>query len=393
MDFLFRRSHFHAEFPELEGGPYEVVNVRKTFEFLHLLVRAGNNLYFAGRLGKACKTYHDALILFTKLQNEKAIGIANNNLGNTMLSIYRTMKKTSAPSMNGLDIGKVVERGVTYFKRAIDAGEDALKRINDNEGFSENYLIFMQQLSNRYFNRAMFLLTVLEDHPNSIEAKSQGLMDLNTCKDMDREVVDNGDREGFKGGKDVYFDLLLSRIKGLLLLMKMGYEDYWDIDELFDGAREALMSALKTPDHILFREIEPAGQMQRLDGALIEYYLMLSTQQDEPDDDYEDEVSGYRLAPEESIERASEIAIRMMVEDDYVIGEAAMLALKALTDKTLKATANDLGGTDPSDVRSALFQYRHRISEAMSLSYAGKDLMSRECFVAANLGDISMEKF
>ena len=356
-------------------------------------MRAGNNLYFAGRLGKACKTYHDALILFTKLQNEKAIGIANNNLGNTMLSIYRTMKKTSAPSMNGLDIGKVVERGVTYFKRAIDAGEDALKRINDNEGFSENYLIFMQQLSNRYFNRAMFLLTVLEDHPNSIEAKSQGLMDLNTCKDMDREVVDNGDREGFKGGKDVYFDLLLSRIKGLLLLMKMGYEDYWDIDELFDGAREALMSALKTPDHILFREIEPAGQMQRLDGALIEHYLMLSTQQDEPDDDYEDEVSGYRLAPEESIERASEIAIRMMVEDDYVIGEAAMLALKALTDKTLKATANDLGGTDPSDVRSALFQYRHRISEAMSLSYAGKDLMSRECFVAANLGDISMEKF
>ena len=135
-----------------------------------------------------------------------------------------------------------------------DAANEKLNALEglfrNTQHWSENYLIFMQQLSNRYFNRAMSLLTV------SSETTC-------TCKDMDREVVDNGDREGFKGEKDVYIELLLGRIKGLLLLMRMGYDDEWGIDELFDGARVALVSALSSPEHTLFRDLKPADQMQR----------------------------------------------------------------------------------------------------------------------------------
>ena len=274
---------------------------------------------------------------------------------------------------------RIIEKGCQYFRHSIDAGEEALKHINDEEGFSENYLIFMQQLSNRYFNRAMFLLTVRDDHPNPSEAQSQGLMDLSTCKAMDQEVVDNGDREGFKGDKDVYFELLLGRIKGLLLLMKAGYEDEWGIEELFDGARAALEAALQCPNHTLFRDLEPAGQMQRLDSALIEYYLLGASRESANRKEY--------------TRKAAVVASRMMFEDDYVIGDASLLALKALLDQTHLATVEELGGDDPSDVRSSLFQYRQRITEAISLSYEGKDLISHESFAAANIGDFSMEAF
>ena len=229
--------------------------MRDTFEKLHLLLRAANSAFLMGNLGKASSTLHDAVELFRKLENSKAIGIANNNLGNVMLTIYRAMDKTLVPTMGGLSRKQVISKGCMYFKRAIDSGEEALEGINTTEGWSESYLVFMQQLSNRYFNRAMFLLTVRNDHPNPDEAENQGLTDLSTCKDMDREVVDNGDRVGFKGDEDVYFELLLGRIKGMLLLMKMGYEDVWGINELFSDAQDALAAALRIPNHALFRNV------------------------------------------------------------------------------------------------------------------------------------------
>ena len=347
-----------------------------------MLVKAANSAFFQGQLNKAYTTLHDAWMLFNKLDNRKAIGIANNNLGNVMLTMYRTMKKTSAPTLCGMSLQRIIMGGCTHFRIAIDTGEDALKYINDSEGWSENYLIFMQQLSNRYFNRAMFLLTVRDDHPRPHEAESQGLMDLCTCKDMDREVVDNGDREGFKGEKDVYFELLLGRIKGLLLLMRMGYDDEWGIDELLDGARVALVSALSSPEHTLFRDLEPAGQMQRLDSAMVEYYLLLANKEGDAES---------RL---EIVTKAASFGVRMLYKDDYVIGDAAaLLALKAHIDKTMACSSDDLGDEDPSDVRTTLFQYRQMISESIALSYGGKDLISREAFIAANIGDFSMEAF
>jgi len=200
----------------------------------------------------------------------------------------------------------------------------------------------------------------------------------------DREVVDNGDREGFKGEKDVHFELLLSRIKGLLLLMKMGYEDDWGLEDLFADARNELASALRKPGHVMFRDMEPAGQMQRLDYALIDYYRLLAEKAGR-----QDEQEVYRAN-----DMAARIAIRMLVEDDYLIGEAAMCALKALIDSIgSDTTSHDMNGEDPSDIRCELFRYRHRIGEALSLQHSKTDLISRETFLLSNMGDVSMECF
>lgn len=406
-----------------------------------------------GHLKKAYETLHDALALFEKVDNSKAIGIANNNLGNVMLTMYRTMLKMSVSAFGGMSREQVIRRGCHYFKRSIDSGEEALARINNEEGWSEAYLIFMQQLSNRYFNRAIFLLTVCKDHPDADEAENQGYTDLSTCKDMDREVVDSGETVGFKGDANVQFELLLGRIKGLLLLMKMGYDDEWGIDELLDEAQSTLLSAFRIRNNNrhamesdLFRDLEPAGQMQRLEGVWIEYYGLMSRRRGGDDPLSEAERSstktssdhGGALCDTVAAYKAASFGIRMLVEDDYVIGDAALLALRALGDvlsssssTTTASLANTTrtddddderqeeedyshneqqqqhgfvtsnnnsnalplleGGEDPSDVRSKLFRYRHEISEALALSYTGRDILSRESFTAANLGDFSME--
>ena len=103
-----------------------------------------------------------------------------------------------------------------------------------------------------------------------------------------------------------------------------------------------LVSALSSPEHTLFRDVEPAGQMQRLDSAMVEYYLLLASKEEDDKP---------RL---ESVRKAVAIGVRMLFEDDYVIGEVALLALKALIGKTMACSSGDLGDEDPSDVRTTL---------------------------------------
>ena len=371
-------SEISSAVPELNGGSCEVARVRATFERLHLLVKAANSAFFLGELTKAYANLRDALALFTALENAKAIGIANNNLGNVMLALFRVMTKTDVPTISGWNRYKIVQKGLQYFQASIDAGEAALKEIHDLEGWSENYLVFMQQLSNRYFNRAIFLLTVRDDHPEPAQAEVQGFSDLATCQSMDREVVDNGDREGFKGDIDVKFELLMGRMRGLLLLMKAGYDDTWGIEDLLEEAHALLFSALLADDACMFRDLAAPGQMQRWDSVCVEYLLLMAKTDTEN--------------RKEWTEQAASVAIRMLADDEYIIGEAGLLAISALIEYC-SLSQEAIGGDDPSDVRSTLFSYRHAVKEKIALFYTGNDLLSRESFLAVNAGDFSMETF
>lgn len=360
------------DLPSIVGGSSEVARVHQTFELLYMLVRFANTAFFSGELAKAYDSLKEAHELFLKLGNEKAVGIANNNLGNIMLTMYRTMKTTGAPAICNISKSDIISGGISYFDSAIDSGEKALAKTNDEEGWSRNYLVFMQQLSNRYFNRAMFLLNVKDDHPSPEEAEHQGLTDLATSKDMDREVVDNGDQIGFKGDHDLHFDLLICRIKGVLSLLEMGYEDDWGVEDLFDEAISELKRGLKSPIDDLFRDFGAAAQMQRLDSELILYYKLSGTKDKN---------------------KAAAISIRMLMEDEYILREAGVSAVNALIEYVGDATAEDLGGEDPSDVRSSLFQFRRVITDAASISRFGKNVLSRESLRMSNMGDISMEMF
>jgi tetratricopeptide (TPR) repeat protein len=355
-------------------GPIEVYHVHHMLRQLYLLVGFANRAFYSGDISKAIENFTEALTLFTKLGNTKAMGITSNNLGNTMLTIYRTMVKTGSPTICGLTKSDVLEKGRSYFDNAIKFGEQALAEEHEKQGWSTNYLIFLQQLSNRYFNRGMFLLTSKNEHDHPDEAEQQGLSDLGIAKDMDREVVDDGERYGFKGDSDLHFDLLMGRIMGILQLLQLGYDDFWGIEELFSEALDAINHSISEPlEESLFRAISPPGQMQRLDGALISYFLS-------------EKFKNKRLA--------AQIAIRMLQEDQYVIRDAAILAINALIEFSIELTPKDLDGGDQSNLRSELFQYRRRISEASFIAkYNGKNGFLRERFKQCNQGDFFMEIF
>ena len=115
-------------------------------------------------------------------------GVANNNLGNTMLVFFRTIEETGVGRVCGFNKQEVIGKGMGYYHRAIQLGEKAYDGFYEEEGWSPSCLEFMQHLSNRYFNRAMFLLTVKDAHENPGELEELGLRDLQISTDMDMEV-------------------------------------------------------------------------------------------------------------------------------------------------------------------------------------------------------------
>lgn len=163
---------------DCKGSCREVECVYETIEVLYEVVRFANSAFFSGDLEVAYQVFRDALRLFSRLDNKKAIAVASNNLGNTMLTVHRTMTASGSVEMCGLSKTQVVEKGMAYFAHSIKLGEEAYDKFYDEQGWSEECLSFMQFLANRYFNRAMFLLTTSCDNPNRKEAESLGFRDL-----------------------------------------------------------------------------------------------------------------------------------------------------------------------------------------------------------------------
>lgn len=107
------------------GSCREVTNVYKTIEMLYTVVQYANVAFFSGDLALATRVLVDALRLFTRLENEKAIAVACNNLGNTMLTVYRTMDATGKEEYCGMSKDTVIEKGMAYFAQSIKLGETA----------------------------------------------------------------------------------------------------------------------------------------------------------------------------------------------------------------------------------------------------------------------------
>lgn len=113
-----------------KGSCREVGNVYKTVEMLYTVVQYANVAFFSGDLALATRVLRDALRLFTRLENDKAIAIACNNLGNTMLTIYRTMDTTGDKEFCGMSKETVIEKGMAYFAQSIKLGETAYGELS-----------------------------------------------------------------------------------------------------------------------------------------------------------------------------------------------------------------------------------------------------------------------
>lgn len=108
------------------------------------VVHFANAAFFSGELGVAHKVLKDALRLFIRLDNKKAIAVASNNLGITMLAVYRTMKTGGYEQMCGLSMSEVIDKGTAYFSHSIKLGEEAYDKFYDEQGWSEECLVFSE---------------------------------------------------------------------------------------------------------------------------------------------------------------------------------------------------------------------------------------------------------
>ena len=313
-------------------GCREVRHVSSTMEVLYKVVRDANVAFFAGDIETAYAVLMDTLRLFQRLDNNKAIGVSNNNLGNMMLTMYRTMEATGEQYVCGFNKAEIVQKGVAYFHNAIKLGEASYDEFHAAEGWSPNCLEFMQHLSNRYFNRAMFLLTVKNSHNNPTELEELGFRDLQIVRDMDVEIVDEGTQAGWNvRTAEQLFDVKLGRIKGHLQLLEMGYPDDWEVDEQLEDAFQIVKDELKKESSELFEELSPAGRMQQIECEMMKYMVM-----------------------KDDLKTAGKIAIRMLLEDEYTLPDARTKAVEVLL---AFVKSKDYENLDP-DVEHELSNYQ-----------------------------------
>ena len=297
--------------PKLDrsAGSKEIMRFSTTMETLYKVVKVVNAAYFAGDLEKAYAVLSDALRLFKRLDNRKAVGVASNNLGNVMLAMYRRMKSTNEKVICGLTMKSIVTRGLKYYLDAIRLGEAAYDDFYENEGWTPKCLDFMQHLSNRYFNRAIFLLTVKDSHDSPDELEQLGLRDLQISQDMDVEIIDQGEETGWGrfNRAEALLETALTRARGYISLAQMGYEHDEYIEEILDGAFDLVKKQMKKADSDLFREIRPTGRLQQVETEVIRYHKLKGNSK-----------------------VAAMVAIRMLLEDEYIFPTANKEAVSAL---------------------------------------------------------------
>jgi len=294
---------------DYRGSCLEIDVVYKTIEMLYKVVLFANHAFFSGDLQVAYQVLRDSALLFTRLDNKKAIAVVSNNLGNVMLTIYRTMRATGDEERYSLSKKEVIAKGTAYYTRSIKLGETAYDEFYNKQGWSEECLVFMQFLANRYFNRAIFFLTTSCDNDNREEAESLGFRDLQIAADMDIEIVDQCLEMGFKINRVERYEMMMSRVRGLIALAELGYSpDDLLIEDRIKEIYQDLKNAMKNPSHELFKDISVAGRMQKLDAELIKYFNQAK----------------------DDCTNAARVAIRMLVEDEYIFPDAEQEAMEVL---------------------------------------------------------------
>ena len=231
----------------------------------------------------------------------------------------------------------------------------------------------MQFLANRYFNRAVFFLTTSKDHKNPKEAESLGFRDLQITGDMDLEIVDQCVEMGFKINRVERFELMMSRVRGLLGLVKLGYSpDELFIEDQINDVYKDLSKAMKNPSSELFKDVPMAGRMQKLDTELIKYL---------------------RDAKGDNT-NAARVAVRMFVEDEYLYPEAEQEAVKMLLIYLKKAEDKNC----PADEDGLIAEELELVANALELCVSNPERALRRStasssghFVEANkLGALSL---
>ena len=322
--------------------------VSDTVLILFRIVRGANDFFFAGKLEMAYRVLEDALAIFKKLGNEKAIAVTSNNLGNVMLAMYREM--VSSPGMkkhSGLTKKQMLVKGREHFQIAIKLGEKAYDEYHANEGWTSNCLDFMQHLSNRYFNRALFTLMVKKETKHPKEIVELGTRDLEIARDMDLEIIEYGKDIGFnrENRSHKLFHSNLVRARGHNFLLELGYPDAtmseksypedWELGTRLDEVYEMLVKEHHRGSSELFADVNVIGRLQETETEIMKYKKLTG-----------------------DLEDAARVAIRMLYEDAFIFAPALSTAVDVLVSYVDKM---DIEEDDRKRIKMELVGYEENI--------------------------------
>lgn len=298
-------------FPPLVGGSREIHRVYNTFAKLYKVVRVSNTAFFSGNLKWAFHFVGDALRLFRKVDDKKAVGIASNNLGNVLFAIhydavgdFELNEEGYAEDSQG-DESSLITLALRHFDEAVELAQQDFDQAPDTELKCD----FALQLSDRLFNRGLFCLLVDGDEDAPIDCRERGYTDIRRSRNLDYDAKDFWmARKLLLKNSDAYFARLIRRINGLAdFYDDIGLREVWDVKELIDDADQLLFAAWNEANAPLFEELNRVGRLQELEGAAILLWLRMGNELE-----------------------AARLAMRMFSEDQYILEAAFVRAGEAL---------------------------------------------------------------
>lgn len=286
------------ELPPLSGGSREVNLCHAQFAKLIKVVRISNIAYYSGALQRSLEFISDALALFRRVNDEKAIGIACNNLGNTLFAM--------AKEADSEDLS-IFQTGMAHYNESIAISQRNFVTATDEIDKSD----YAQQLADRLFNRSIFSLLAHSLGSASDVIRDSALEDLRHVRELDYDTKDYWiDRKLLLKNSDKCFSRLLRRIHGLVDF----YDDeqvieLWDPKELINEADNLLFAAWNQPSAGLFEKFTPVGRLQQLEDAAMRLDLLVGKKAN-----------------------AARLAMRILVEDEFVLESVFATAAKSLVE-------------------------------------------------------------
>ena len=297
-------GHIDDDIPPIDGGSREVNHLYHSFATLSKIIRLSNTAFFSGNIEWALKFLTDALILYRNVDDKKAIGVALNNLGNAYLSLYLTKGNPHMCCFNEMRCVKVAAH-LCYCEAIEGVLEDYENSVNNESVDDEERAELAQQLANRYFNRGIFLLLTVNDPCAPKNSGEMARKDLRAASRLDMDVRDFWVRtRQVKSNSEYYFDRLIRRVSGLL---SCPGDDSIDVEELLNEADNLLGSIGKDDQAPLFQQMTRIGRLQQLEEVAIRNELKRGR-----------------------VDGAVRYAVRMFVEDEYLIESAFVAAADAI---------------------------------------------------------------
>jgi hypothetical protein len=248
----------------------------------------------------------EALALFRLVKDQKAVGVACNNLANTMFAI-RFGQGNQICCCEDKAKCSIEETLVLYNEAVLDARQNFEEALDSNTKAA-----YATQLSDRLFSRGLFLLFIDGYECAPIDARIEGYNDVTKARDLHYDVKDYmlAHRQIFMHAS-LYFNRLLRRVNCLAAFYDdIGLQEIWDAEVLLDEADQlATAAAAVAAKGIcpLFRDINQTGRRQQLESTAI--VLALKS---------------------EDFSHAAKLGIRMLVEDSFLLEASFARSAEAL---------------------------------------------------------------